>query len=199
MSEMSFTHRVKSAGELLTVGDTIKVRVLSVDMTRKRVSLSLKRVGDDPWMGASARWPAGTIVDGVVTRLADFGAFVELTSGVEGLVHISELAEHRIRAVNEAVREGEAVKAKVLEVDEERHRISLSIRAIKIDPNYTGEASASAAAAAPSAAAPAAGTPAPAPAAAAQAPVAEQPKPEKKRKHPLKGGLDGPDWMGLLK
>lgn len=198
MSEMSFTHRVKSASEVVTVGDTIKVRVLSVDMARKRVSLSLKRVGDDPWMGASARWPVGTTVDGVVTRLADFGAFVELTSGVEGLVHISELSDQRVRAVNEAVREGEAVKAKVLDVDEERHRISLSIRAIKIDPNYTGAASAKVAAGAASAAAPAAGA-ASAPAAAAQPPVVEPPKPEKKRKTALKGGLDGPDWMGLLK
>jgi len=171
ISEMSFERRIKHPRDILNEGDTVKVRVLSVDPAAKRISLSVKRVGDDPWTGASVRWPAGANVQGIVTRLADFGAFVELTPGIEGLIHISELAENRVRTVSEVLREGQSVEAKVLEVDEDRRRISLSIRALKLDPSYTGE-----------------GTD-----------EAETPEPERKRKRPLRGGLEGPNWTDLLR
>jgi small subunit ribosomal protein S1 len=170
LSELSFERRVRRPSEVLTEGDTTQVRVLSVEPQRKRISLSLKRVGDDPWMGASVRWPADSSVKGVVTRLADFGAFVEIAPGVEGLIHISELDVGRVRTVSDAVREGELVEAKVLEVDEERRRISLSIKAVRTDPAYTGEG-------------------------AEPPPLGE---PGKKRKRPLRGGLDGPDWTEML-
>ena len=120
-------------------GDKVNVRVMSVDVPRKRISLSLKQVGDDPWMGASARWPVQTIVQGTVKRITDFGAFVELTPGVEGLVHISEVSDARVRSVRDALQEGQSVQAKVLEVDEENHRISLSIKQVRSMPEYTGE------------------------------------------------------------
>ncbi|HUS93047.1 MAG TPA: S1 RNA-binding domain-containing protein [Phycisphaerae bacterium] len=172
ISELSFERRIRHPGDVLKEGDTVQVRVLSVDPAAKRISLSVKRVGDDPWTGASVRWPVGSTVQGVVTKLADFGAFIELASGVEGLVHISELDENRVRNVNEVVREGQSVQAKVLEIDEDRRRISLSVKAIKLDPNYTGEAG--------------------------DAPEAEQPTPGKERKRPMRGGLDGPNWLDLL-
>jgi small subunit ribosomal protein S1 len=163
ISEMTYERRITHPREIVKEGDVINLAVLSVDPERRRISLSIKQAGADPWQGASVRWPVDSIVEGVVKRAAEFGAFVELTAGVEGLIHISELSEDRIRKVEEVVKVGETVKAKVLEVDEERRRMSLSIRAIKLDPNYTGDETA-----------------APAPA----------PQPAKKRKKPLKGGLE---------
>jgi ribosomal protein S1 len=163
MGELSFD-RVRQASDVVKEGDVIQVRVLGVDIERQRISLSIKRAGDDPWIGASARWPAQGTVRGVVKRLADFGAFIELAPGVEGLVHISELSTERVRSVGDMVREGDSVEAKVLEVDEDRRRISLSIKALQV----SGESAASAVAQ-PSA----------------------PPPPAKKRKTPLKGGLEG--------
>jgi small subunit ribosomal protein S1 len=135
-----------------------------VDPIKKRISLSLKRVGDDPWTGASARWPEGSIVNGIVKRATEFGAFVELAPGVEGLVHISELSENRVRLVTEAVQVGQAVDVKVLNIDEAARRASLSIKQVTMSPDYTG----------------------PVKSGGEQAPAPKAPK----RKRPLKGGLD---------
>jgi small subunit ribosomal protein S1 len=146
-------------------GDVVTLSVLSVDPEKRRISLSIKQAGADPWQGASVRWPADSTVEGTVKRIADFGAFVELTTGVEGLIHISELSEDRIRKVEEVVKVGDQIKAKVLEVDEEKRRMSLSIKALTIDAYYTGEE--------------------------VNAPASPEPAaPSKKRKKPLKGGLE---------
>jgi small subunit ribosomal protein S1 len=166
IGEMTFERRIKHPSEIVKEGDIVKVRVLSVDPARKRISLSLKRIGDDPWMGASARWPAGSIVTGIVKRVTDFGAFVELTAGVEGLVHISELSDEHVRAASDVIQEGQSVQAKVLDVEEDRRRISLSIKQAVASPDYTG------------------------PARTDERPTAEQTTTPKKRKTPLKGGLD---------
>ncbi|MCG3136306.1 MAG: 30S ribosomal protein S1 [Phycisphaerae bacterium] len=128
IGEMTFQRRINHPREVVNENEVVKVRVMSVDIARKRISLSLKRVGDDPWIGASVRWAGGTVTEGTVRRLADFGAFVELAPGVEGLVHISELAPGRVQRVADVVQEGQLVKIKVLEVDEERRRIALSIK-----------------------------------------------------------------------
>ncbi len=165
ISEMSFEKRLKHPSEVINVGQTPNVRVMTVDPEKKRISLSLKRVGDDPWMGASARWPEGAIVSGVIKRATDFGAFIELAPGVEGLVHISELSEHRLRVVSEAVKVGETVQAKVLNIDETARRASLSIKQVVMSPDYTG-------------------------APQSEAEQASPPPPAPKRKKPLKGGLD---------
>ena len=162
ISEMTYERRVKHPSELINVGDVIRAKIMSITPESKRISLSLKQVGADPWTGASVRWPAGSVVDGVVKRLADFGAFVELTGGVEGLVHISELSTERVRTVSDVAREGQLVRVKVLEVDESKHRISLSIKQAQESPDYTGSTQ------------------------------AEEPShnASPKRKRPLKGGLD---------
>jgi small subunit ribosomal protein S1 len=175
MSELSFERRIKHASSVVKEGDVVRLRILSVDLERKRISLSLKRVGDDPWTGALARWPVDSVVDGIVTRTTDFGAFVELTAGVEGMVHISELSDKHIKAVNQAVSEGQTVKAKVLAVDEERRRISLSLKAliVRAAPEPTAQPAKTAAGSAT-------------PAEAAKAAEAA------KRKKPLKGGLEFP-------
>ncbi len=173
IGEITFERRIKHPSEIIAVGDALRVRVLSVQPDQKRMSLSLKRAGDDPWMGAAARWPVESVVRGIVTRLAEFGAFVELASGVEGLVHISELSETHVRSASEVVREGQTVEAKVLEIDEDRRRISLSIKALTTSPDYTG-------------------------ASAGEAAEPEAPRPARKR--PLKGGLDsGFSGLGDLK
>ena len=127
ISELTFERRVNHPNEIVTEGEVTKVRIMTVDVQAKRISLSIKRIGDDPWIGASFRWPEGSIVSGIVTRVADFGAFVELTGGVEGMVHISELSLDRVRAVTDVVNQGDRVEAKVLSVDEQARRMSLSI------------------------------------------------------------------------
>jgi small subunit ribosomal protein S1 len=162
ISEMSFERRIHHPREVVNEGDVVKVLVLQVDEEARRIGLSLKRTGDDPWVGASVRWPVDGLVSGTVKRIADFGAFVELAPGVEGLVHVSELSDQRVRMVSDVVREGQTVQAKVLDVDEERRRISLSIKQAVSVPEYTGQESAE----------------------------PEAPRPAKKRKKPLKGGLD---------
>ena len=130
IGEMSF-RRIGHPREVVQVGDMLKVAVMAVDIEAKRISLSLKQAGDDPWQGAAVRWAEGSVIEGSVTRVADFGAFVELTPGVEGLVHISELSPKRVATVASVVSPGQAVQAKVLEVDEERQRISLSIKQLQ--------------------------------------------------------------------
>ena len=170
ISEITFERRIKHPSEIVNVGDMVRARVLSVDPQRKRISLSIKKAGDDPWMGASTRWPANEIVEGIVKRITEFGAFVELTPGVEGLVHISEIANTHVRKVSDAVSEGQLVRAKVLSVEEDRRRISLSIKQASPTQNYSGTS---------------------APATPAAGPAVEEPaKAPTKRKKPLKGGLD---------
>ncbi len=126
VSEMAW-HRVKDAADLLKVGDTVKVQVLKVDKALHKVSLGMKQLQEDPWHTAVAEFAEGTTVSGKVTRTSKFGAFVELASGVEGLVHISELSDHRVSSADEVVQAGQKVSVKVLSVDPVAKRISLSM------------------------------------------------------------------------
>ncbi|MGC9453714.1 MAG: S1 RNA-binding domain-containing protein [Phycisphaerae bacterium] len=128
ISELSFERHVKHPSEILSEGQEVRLRVLNVEPERQRMSLSLKQMGEDPWTGAQVRWPEGEIVTARVTRVTDFGAFVELAEGVEGLVHISELADGFTRSVGDVVSAGDTVSVKVLSVDEENRRISLSMK-----------------------------------------------------------------------
>lgn len=128
ISELSFERRVKHPSEILTEGQTVRLKVLNVDPERQRMSLSYKQLGEDPWTGAQVRWSEGEIVQGRATRVTDFGAFVELASGIEGLVHISELADGFTRAPGDVVSAGDTVSVKILSVDEENRRISLSMK-----------------------------------------------------------------------
>lgn len=128
ISEMSFGKRINHPREVVNEGEIVKTRVINLDLERRRIGLSIKRLEDDPWQGASLRWPAGTVVEGRISRTADFGAFVELSPGVEGLIHISEISTEHVQNVSDKVREGDMVKARVLDVDEGRRRMSLSIK-----------------------------------------------------------------------
>jgi small subunit ribosomal protein S1 len=127
VSEISW-QRIRHPSDVLKEGDTVKVVVLSIDPVQKRLTFSLKQAGGDPWAKVEERYATDMVVPGKVTRTADFGAFVELEPGLEGLVHISELAPQRVRAVADVVKPGQEVRVRILEVDKDKRRIALSIR-----------------------------------------------------------------------
>jgi len=162
ISEMSWTQRLRHPNELLSEGDAVRVAVLAVDPAKRKITLSLKALGEDPWKGVGERYKVDDIVSGAVTRLTGFGAFVQLEEGVEGLLHVSEMGEKHVRKPADVVKLGDVVKVRIKSVDPEQRRISLSLRQLtegETDASQEGR---------PPAGAPAA----------------------KKRKRPLKGGLD---------
>ncbi|WP_025028863.1 30S ribosomal protein S1 [Caldalkalibacillus mannanilyticus] len=127
ISELAW-HRVESPSEVVKEGDSVKVKVLKVDTESERVSLSLKETEESPWDKAIAQIKVGDVVKGTVRRLVSFGAFVEIQPGVEGLVHISQIANRHIGTPGEVLKEGQEVEAKVLDITPQEQRISLSIR-----------------------------------------------------------------------
>ncbi len=129
MGELSWD-RVGNASQVVKAGDAVTAKILEVNGAKQRISLSLKQMTDDPWTGVDGEFAPDTEVEGTVTRTAEFGAFVELKPGVDGLIHISELSDRRVDSVEHAVKVGQTVKAKVLSVDPDKKRISLSIRAL---------------------------------------------------------------------
>jgi small subunit ribosomal protein S1 len=130
ISDLSWTRKLKHPGELYKKGDPIEAVVLSVDVENERLALGVKQLTPDPWTELEGRHPIGSVVEGKVTRVVDFGAFVELEEGLEGLVHVSELREERVENPADVVKPGDLLKAKVLDVDAYERRISLSVRAL---------------------------------------------------------------------
>lgn len=128
ISELSWSH-VNHPSEVVKVGEEVEVEVLDVDLQRERISLGLKQTTEDPWTKLVETYPVGTIVDGKVTKIVPFGAFIELGDNVEGLVHISEMALKHIDSPAQVVKVGDVVKVKVMDVNVERRRISLSMKA----------------------------------------------------------------------
>src|SRR5699024_155383 len=132
ISQLAHEH-VEKASDVVSEGETIKVEVLSVDRDNERISLSRKNVIPGPWTNINERISSGDVVKGTVKRLVNFGAFVELFPGVEGLVHISEIANRHIGTPEEVLEVDQVVKVKVLHVNEEEERISLSIKELEKD------------------------------------------------------------------
>ena len=130
ISEMSWTH-VDHPSELLSIGDTIEVKVLDIDQERGRISLGLKQCQDDPWKEKTKELKIGDIIEGKITKIVPFGAFVAIEDGVEGLVHISELSEEHVEVPEQAVKTDEIISAKIVDIDTDRRRVSLSIRQVK--------------------------------------------------------------------
>src|SRR5471030_1105099 len=127
--------RVRHPSEVLAVGDEVTAKVLKFDQEKNRVSLGVKQLGDDPWTGLSSRYPQSTRLFGKVTNLTDYGAFVEVEQGIEGLVHVSEMDwTNKNVAPNKVVQLGDEVEVMVLEIDEERRRISLGMKQCKANP-----------------------------------------------------------------
>lgn len=129
--------RVEQPSDVLTEGQTVRVKVLSVDADTQRISLSIKAVQPGPWSNVANQVQAGDILDGKVKRLVTFGAFVEIAPGVEGLVHVSQIANRHVKNPNEVLEIGQDVKVKVLEVHSEEKRISLSIKEALEENNVT--------------------------------------------------------------
>jgi small subunit ribosomal protein S1 len=130
ISELSWSH-VNHPSELLEIGQEVRVKVLDIDRDRQRISLGLKQTQSDPWQQVIDAYEQGDVVEGRVTKVVTFGAFVEVVPGVEGLVHISELATHHVENPREIVQQGETVRAKIIEMDAERRRLSLSLKRVE--------------------------------------------------------------------
>jgi small subunit ribosomal protein S1 len=130
ISELSWSH-VNHPSEILSIGDTVNVKVLDIDRDRQRISLGLKQTQEDPWQRVVDTYNVGDELEGRVTKVVTFGAFVEILDGVEGLVHISELAQHHVENPREIIQPGDDVKVKILEIDSERRRLSLSIKRVE--------------------------------------------------------------------
>lgn len=126
-SELSWARHVIPVN-VVKEGDTLRLVALQVSPEQRRITLSLKQAGDDPWIGAERKYPKDSLVDGRVRSIADFGAFVELEAGVEGLVHISELSERRVNSVADVLQVDQTHKFRVIDVDEDQRRIRLSLR-----------------------------------------------------------------------
>ncbi len=132
ISELSWNH-VDHPSEVVEVGEEVEVKVLEVDRDRERISLGLKQTRKDPWQEIVEQVEIGGQITGRITKLVSFGAFVEVAEGVEGLIHISELAEHHVETPDEIVRSGDEVEARIIDVDAKRRRLSLSLRPKKED------------------------------------------------------------------
>ena len=129
ISELSWSH-VNHPSEILEIGQTVSVKVLDIDRDRQRISLGLKQTQADPWQDVIARYQVNDVAEGKVTKVVTFGAFVEIHSGVEGLVHISELATHHVENPREIVTQGSIVAVRVIEIDGGRRRLSLSLKRV---------------------------------------------------------------------
>src|SRR5205085_6992487 len=130
ISELSWSH-VNHPSEILDIGQTVQVKVLDIDRDRQRISLGLKQTQEDPWQRVVDTYHVGDELEGKVTKVVTFGAFVEILDGVEGLVHISELAAHHVENPREVVAPGDEIKVKILEIDSERRRLSLSVKRVE--------------------------------------------------------------------
>ena len=117
--------------EILSIGDVVPVKVLDIDRERQRISLGLKQTQADPWQRVIETYQVGDELEGKVTKVVSFGAFVEILDGVEGLVHISELAQHHVESPREVVNQGDELKVKILEIESERRRLSLSVKRVE--------------------------------------------------------------------
>jgi small subunit ribosomal protein S1 len=149
VSDLSWTKKLSHPNEMLKKGDAIKCVVLEVDQAKQRVSLGLKQMTKDPWLEAiPTHYQPGMIVQGKVTKITNFGVFVELEQGLEGLLHISELADHKVENPQEVVQVNQEVEVKILRVDLEERKIGLSLKRAQ----WTADTGADRAAAKPGAA-----------------------------------------------
>jgi small subunit ribosomal protein S1 len=129
LSELSWDH-IDHPREVLEVGQEVKVKVINVDKEKKRIGLSVRALQSDPWRSRVEKYSVGQLVEGVITRLTKFGAFARLEGDIEGLIHISEIAEHRIEHPKEVLKEGEVKSLRVIRIDPDQHRIGLSLRKV---------------------------------------------------------------------
>ena len=128
ISDISWIKKVSHPSEIFNKGDIVDACVLSVDKENKKITLGIKQLADNPWHSIEKKLPVGSIVHGIVTKITAFGAFVELDSGIEGLIHVTELCDQAFGKVEDVVEKGSEVTAKVIKIDPEHKKISLSIK-----------------------------------------------------------------------
>src|SRR5437764_10392143 len=135
VSDLSWTRKINHPSEVFKKGDEVEAEVIDIDKTNQRISLGIKQLSDDPWKEIDQKYKIGDLVKGKVTKLASFGAFVQLQDDIDGLVHISQLSEDRVAKVKDVLKVGQEVEARVIKVDKIERRIGLSIKAA----NYSEE------------------------------------------------------------
>jgi len=139
VSDMSWTRKINHPSEMLQKGQVVEAVVLEVNPADQRISLGLKQASDDPWNTIGTRYAIGQIVSGKVSKIASFGAFIELEDGVDGLVHISQISDQHIEKVKDALRVGQDVEARIVKIDREERRIGLSIKAVTMNDTQLAE------------------------------------------------------------
>src|SRR5947209_10073949 len=135
VSDLSWTRKINHPSEVFKKGDEVEAEVIDIDKTNQRISLGIKQLSEDPWKNIDQKYKIGDLVSGKVTKLASFGAFVQLQDDIDGLVHISQLSEDHVAKVKDVLKVGQEVEARVIKVDKLERRIGLSIKAA----NYTEE------------------------------------------------------------
>ncbi|HPT75415.1 MAG TPA: 30S ribosomal protein S1 [Defluviitaleaceae bacterium] len=137
-SELSWK-RISKPSDILKIGQEVKARVIQIDKENEKISLSLKKEEENPWTNVEQKYPVGSVVKGKVVRMVPFGAFVELEDGLDGLIHISQIANKHVANAEEELQLGQIIEAKVMEVDEKQKKISLSIKEIKKETEQDNE------------------------------------------------------------
>jgi small subunit ribosomal protein S1 len=135
ISEMSWTKRISHPNEILSVGDTIEVVVLMINKERQEISLGIKQAQENPWDRVDEKYPIGQIIEGTVRNLTNYGAFIEIEEGIDGLLHISDMSwVRKITHPNEVVNKGQKIKCQILSIDKKNHRIALGLKQLMEDP-----------------------------------------------------------------
>jgi len=133
VSEMSWSKRVKHPSKMLQIGQDIEALILDVDLDNRRISLGLKQTEPDPWSTLTERYAIGSVISGRVRNLTDFGAFIEVEEGIDGLVHVSDISTRRIKHPSEVLKKGDRVEAVILNIDTDNHRLSLGLKQLQPD------------------------------------------------------------------
>jgi len=133
VSDISWTKKIRHPSEAYQVGDMVQAKVLTVDQENEKFTLGVKQLTEDPWSYVPDRYPVGSLVEGLITNITDFGVFVEVEEGIEGLVHVSEISNKKVKSPNEMFKEGVTIQAKVIHVSAEERRLGLSIKQLKED------------------------------------------------------------------
>jgi small subunit ribosomal protein S1 len=133
ISDISWTRRIKHPSELYKKGDVVQAIVLDIEKENERFSLGIKQLQDDPWASVAQRYEVGKEITGTVTNLTDFGIFVELEEGIEGLVHVSEISKEKIKTPTEKFKIGDVISARVMNINTDERRIGLSIKRLEIE------------------------------------------------------------------
>ena len=133
VSDISWTKKIRHPSEAYQVGDMVQAKVLTVDQENEKFTLGVKQLAEDPWSYVPDRYPVGSLIEGLVTNITDFGVFVEVEEGIEGLVHVSEISSKKVKSPSEMFKEGVTIQAKVIHVSAEERRLGLSIKQLKED------------------------------------------------------------------